>query len=68
MAIALLYAWANITADLKMQAIFDGQSRTTTETLSLADAAVARFPFDPYIRAKRRYIRRQINAIPPRPE
>lgn len=51
-----------------MARVVFGGMRPVGELLSDADAAVSRFPFDPYLRSIRRYTREQIARIPERPK
>ena len=66
LAFGLWFAWAIVTADLKMSAVYSGEMQPVPSLLAQADSAVSRFPYDPYLRAMRRNVRKQIAAIPPR--
>ena len=68
LALGLWYAWAAISAERKMDFVIGGQMHPVSELLTAADAAVSRYPFDPYLRSLRRYTHEQIARIPPRPE
>jgi hypothetical protein len=43
-----------------MGTVLSGEEMPITEMLSRCDDAVTRFPFDPSLRAARRYVRQQI--------
>ena len=60
----LMFAWASITASMKMSEVFDGEMRPADQLMGMANAAVERFPFDPYLRAQQRVVRGRINGIP----
>ena len=66
LAAAAVFSWAYLSAEHKMSTLFDGSQRTTAEALALAEESVSRFPIDPYLRAKRRYVRSMIASIPER--
>ncbi len=61
LAAGLWYAWASITAELKMAQVFSGREMEPSEFRALADGAVARFPFDRDLRVQRYYIRKELD-------
>lgn len=54
------YAWANLTAEVKIAWVLNGTQASPTEFVEQADAAIARFPFDPMLRRARLFIRQQV--------
>ena len=56
----LWFAWGSITAELMMAEVYHNRSPTAKWAWDLSDAAVARFPFDPYLRGARDYVHQRI--------
>ena len=64
LVLGTVYAVANLSAELVMNRIFNGVPQPPALLLTHADTAVRLFPFDPHLRATRRYIRQQLEQRP----
>ena len=70
LVLAVLYATAHLSAIHLMSHVVFGGEMPPAQMMAEANTAVTRYPFDPYVRGLRRYVRvnlERIHAIGERP-
>ena len=60
LAAGLTYFYVDLTAELELHKTVNGRAQSPEQLIAEADWAVARFPFDPHLRAMRRWVKFEI--------